>query len=388
MSKPIKLILLHGIRDYGTSWMIQLKALLQANNIEVVPITYTRVSAFFLSMPSWVRRKHESTVRSKLSRLITDLSAENEVIVFAHSYGTYLFAHTLAENPMLRLSRAILFGSILRQDFDWLKVYQCFSVSTAGKNIPVLNCCGNRDFWPVFAQHLDADYGPAGSRGFNNGRVRDFFFEGDHGTLLTPALAADSWIPYCINGTLPTHDSAVPGEHSGAEVIGSIIGFIWRTLRLRQVFGLCYFPKIVLPIVLVLSLIIYFIFFKEQSCHDRSDLTIENFITKFDQSLESPAGYREFQANFINSCWHVKWRVEIVSGSNPMDKEQHVIVKPEKAMPGIKNVDIPNLQIYCDFKSGNNWKPYQVSDVVVIEGDVFQLREKQIMLRNCRISKP
>ncbi|MCK5132821.1 MAG: hypothetical protein KAR40_11790, partial [Candidatus Sabulitectum sp.] len=42
--------------------------------------------------------------------------------VIAHSFGTWIIANTLKQNPDIKIGRLILLGSIIRPDFDWEKL--------------------------------------------------------------------------------------------------------------------------------------------------------------------------------------------------------------------------------------------------------------------------
>lgn len=80
--------------------------------------------------------------------------------VIAHSFGTWLIAHALKEHPDIKIGRLILLGSIVRPDFDWMKLINDKQVEailnhTAGKDKPVR-----------FSQLFIPDSGPGGRVGF------------------------------------------------------------------------------------------------------------------------------------------------------------------------------------------------------------------------------
>ncbi|MCD4701353.1 MAG: hypothetical protein K8S24_05790 [Candidatus Aegiribacteria sp.] len=85
--------------------------------------------------------------------------------VIAHSFGTWLIAHALKEHPDIKIGRLILLGSIVRPDFDWMKLINDKQIEailnhTAGKDKPVR-----------FSQLFIPDSGPGGRVGFQSEEV-------------------------------------------------------------------------------------------------------------------------------------------------------------------------------------------------------------------------
>jgi pimeloyl-ACP methyl ester carboxylesterase len=191
-------------------------------------------------------------VRAKLARLIADHRGK-EVIVFAHSYGTYLLIQTLQENPQLRISRAILYGSVVVRDFDWYSVAECFGVKQPGDPFPILNLCGVRDEWPVAAECMTTDFGSSGTRGFMNQHVRDSFSEGDHSQFLQPVFARSYWIPFVISGRFPDSNSATPLEHHDTNAKYWLKSLIWKKCALRHVVGAIYVYRYVLFVIVMVA---------------------------------------------------------------------------------------------------------------------------------------
>jgi hypothetical protein len=341
-----------------------------------------------LSLPGWARASHEANVRAKLSQLIL-ANMNDKVVVFAHSYGSYLFAATLKENQQLRVARVIFFGSIVSANYDWDGVAHCLRVENARKPVPVLNCCGSRDYWPVVARFLNETYGDTGTRGFNNGRVIDRFYDGNHSRFLSPNFAADTWINFAVSGIEAGRDEATPLDHRAAVVFGHIFKFFWRTLGLRHVvaFVYCYWLCMLLvALIYGIGVLGYSHFFGEH-CHDRSDVTLAAFIERLDRSLDSDPGFREFQTDLSRACWHVKWQARIKNGSNREEKNHFVVIEPIEPLNSLKSVDLDKLQIYCVLASGKDWNAFSIGDVVTIEGDTKQILRGQIMLKNCSVAK-
>lgn len=236
--------------------MVPISNLLRKQGADVRQFTESRVRGAFFLLPKWARAGFEKGVRTKLARLLAD-HRDCELVLFAHSYGSYLLTETLRENTQLQITRAVLYGSVVRRDFDWYHVADCFSVKRTTDEFPVLNCCGNRDFWPVAAECMSTDYGSSGSHGFMNGKIRDFYSEGDHSSFLRTIFARQTWLPYIMTGNFPDADSATPLDHHDVANWCRIPAFFWVTCFLRHVAGMLYLLRHFIAVVVAICSLLF-----------------------------------------------------------------------------------------------------------------------------------
>jgi hypothetical protein len=130
-------------------------------------------------------------------RELRDIKADNpdaDLVVVAHSFGTYIIARILESFPDLRLKRLLLCGSIIPRAFRWDRVK-----SQVGD---VVNDCGTHDIWPVLAQSVTWGYGASGTFGFGSSRVRDRFHKFAHSEYFNAAFVEHYWTPFLISGTV------------------------------------------------------------------------------------------------------------------------------------------------------------------------------------------
>lgn len=112
----------------------------------------------------------------------------------AHSFGTYVVAKMLIDDPNFIANRIVFCGSVLKSDFPFSKL--------RGFSAPLLNEVGTRDIWPFLAASLTWGYGSAGSVGFGQPYVKDRFHHHGHSQFLSAKFAQDYWVPFLQNGQL------------------------------------------------------------------------------------------------------------------------------------------------------------------------------------------
>lgn len=162
------LIALHGIRTHG-GWQEQLQWLVDREYLRTVPFRNWKYGRIFLGalVPSLQRRfvaRFVHDVHSSARQLdgVLGRVPPPPPDVVAHSFGTWIVAHALEEDPDLRLGHVVLVGSIVRPDWNWKPLLE------RGQLTAVLNYCGDRDPWVRLAERFIPDSGPSGRVGFED----------------------------------------------------------------------------------------------------------------------------------------------------------------------------------------------------------------------------
>jgi len=132
----------------------------------------------------------------------------------AHSFGSWIVAHALQNDPKLQLGHVVLVGSIVRPDWPWAAILERNQIRG------LLNYCGDRDPWVRLAERFIPDSGPSGSRGFNQQHDRLLNLlrpGGTHSSAFSnarlPALFEDVWRPFMSN----RGEDIEAGEHEVLE---------------------------------------------------------------------------------------------------------------------------------------------------------------------------
>ena len=195
-------LLLHGIRTRA-EWHRQIKALFEAiPNTIVNQIGYGYFGTFELIAPMPFRGFAVQEVHRKIRLALGQFHGnfdDDELVVVAHSFGTYILARLLSKYPDFRPHRVILCGSIIKRRFQWDRL----------PNLPdVLNEAGRRDIWPVMAQSLSLGYGSSGTFGFQwgNKKIIDRIHDLKHSDYFQPGFAERYWVPWL------KEDKVVPSD--------------------------------------------------------------------------------------------------------------------------------------------------------------------------------
>lgn len=179
------ILALHGMNTRGP-WQESFNWLAARSYGRSVPVA---IYKYGIVRPGAILKFRQRKLIKQVQERIKALSGETEVSgfggmpdVIAHSLGTWLLGHALADDPSLRVGRVILTGCILRPDFDWQKLIDSAQVQA------VLCHTASKDFWAGIAHYIIPDSGPSGVCGFNNrqlvghailvgGKHSDFFLE-------------------------------------------------------------------------------------------------------------------------------------------------------------------------------------------------------------------
>jgi pimeloyl-ACP methyl ester carboxylesterase len=189
-------VLIHGIRT-AAWWQSRIAAVITEElGATVIPLKYGYFDLLrFLCPFGFCRREPIERLRKQLQGIRDDFR-DSRIVVFAHSYGTYALSRILSENPRFTFHRVILCGSIIKETFDWDRVQnQILTSPREDKRNAIINECGIRDIWPVFAKSISWGYGATGTYGFGVQNVRDRFHPGGHSAFFNTEFVRKYWIP-------------------------------------------------------------------------------------------------------------------------------------------------------------------------------------------------
>jgi TIR domain len=188
-------ILLHGIMTRA-EWLTSIRSLLEDDDVTVVePCGYGFFSALGLWFPFVFRQLPISVVESKLRDAISRHESERrEIIVIAHSYGTYILSQILRSSPDIEVDRVLFCGSIVRENYRWDQL--------PNRPDQVVNEAGSRDIWPILAKSCSWGYGTTGTFGFLGFGVEDRFHNLSHSDFFKTGFAERFWKPWVHDNVL------------------------------------------------------------------------------------------------------------------------------------------------------------------------------------------
>jgi len=215
VERLIIVALVHGIRT-AAGWQEKAReALAVEGKVVVAPIGYGYQDVFRFLGP-W-RKKAITKVEYEL-RDLQRLHKDSDLVVMAHSFGTYIVSKILKEAPDIRIKRLLLCGSIIPIAYRWDLLPHEFT------NQSCVNEVGTRDIWPVFARVASFGYGESGSFGFKTSRVSDRFFDYGHSDFFTDDHFKIFWQPFILNGQVVASpwDSKRPTPSWAVSVLGGV----------------------------------------------------------------------------------------------------------------------------------------------------------------------
>ena len=179
-------LLVHGIRTAAT-WQGMVKQALQRESRTVVcPLKYGYFDSLSFWCPLFTRKRPIDELLYKIEDAIAG-SPNAELVIVAHSFGTYAITKILRQKPGIRPSRMILCGSIVPRRFRW---------DLLPNRPKVINDCGSRDIWPILAQSTTWGYGATGVLGFGFPNVKDRFHDMSHSDYFDEAFVERFWRPW------------------------------------------------------------------------------------------------------------------------------------------------------------------------------------------------
>ncbi len=202
-------ILIPGIRDYG-SWIGVVTKILEKDAcIESIPIKpdgYFDIVRFLIPFfHGFAERWTEARIR----RVVKD-SNYKKISIIAHSFGTHCVSKYLEQSGVSnRICRVILCGAIVSEKFDWGRCEVCFE--EGGIRRRVLNECGTRDIWPIIAKWWNPwKFGASGRMGASFPGIIDRFQSVGHSGFFTEEFVKNNWLPFIEEGRVVEGDKAGP----------------------------------------------------------------------------------------------------------------------------------------------------------------------------------
>lgn len=191
--------LIHGIRTEA-AWAELIKSVLEENaGAAVEPLKYGYFDVFRFLCPIFTREAAVKEIHEKL-RSVREYNRDSDISIIAHSFGTHIITSILRTDPFFKINRMILCGSVIHRRFPWSRVAH----QVADKK--VLNECGTRDVWPALATTVTYGYGPTGTFGFGDPKVRDRFHRTTHGGYFDAEFVRAFWVPYIVEGRIESTD--------------------------------------------------------------------------------------------------------------------------------------------------------------------------------------
>ncbi len=188
VSQTHLVILLHGIRTRG-EWQSNLQFYLkdEIDNCLVKPLGYGYRNIFQFLNP-WARSQPIKQIHSEIRYILKrHQQSTTTTTVIAHSFGTYVIAKIIEENPEIHINKLILCGSVLWRDFNWGELKNCPAT--------LINEVGRRDIWPVLAKQVTFGFGNVGTFGFQSGAVDDRWHDATHSSYFSKAFYERYWLP-------------------------------------------------------------------------------------------------------------------------------------------------------------------------------------------------
>ncbi len=198
--------LVHGIHDHA-EWQESLsRAVEQAPHIRGVPIKYGYfdVLRFLISRLTPIKKFETEFQVAAGDRRIDHIS------IVAHSFGSYVISKVLQRNRSdisTKLHRIILCGSIIDDNYHWQSVLPCHEQDDS---VRIINDCGIRDYWPMWAKFTGLGFGATGRVGFGCYSVLDRFHNIGHGDFFKENFIGEYWIPFLTEGKVKEGMREVP----------------------------------------------------------------------------------------------------------------------------------------------------------------------------------
>jgi O-acetyl-ADP-ribose deacetylase (regulator of RNase III) len=189
-------VLLHGIRT-AAGWRMRIGDEIRDadSGLTPIPIGYGFFNILCFIFPGPWRQAAAETVWKKMNVVFENPNLDRVSIV-AHSFGTWITGYLL-KHKNLKFHRVLFCGAILDTRYDWPSAAAKISGPTFHPNpvARVINDCGTRDIWPIFARSVTWGYDMSGRWGFQNALVQDRFHSVTHSGFFEQGFAAKYWVP-------------------------------------------------------------------------------------------------------------------------------------------------------------------------------------------------
>lgn len=241
----VEVLTVHGIRTFG-EWQNRLRSCVGVitDAVSFNAYKYGYFSGLAFVFP-FARTREVDKLKIRLAEVLSASTAKH-LIIFSHSFGTYLIANALESfvDDIRRFEKItlVLSGSVLNSSHDW-------SVIRENKNVRIINECGDSDFvlWVSNAFILGCGMaGKVGFYGFNNDRFANRFYKGGHSLYFNGNdFMQREWLPLILNDDfkLAAHDERKPQvvmHGVGDQVVrllGKVKPFAYLALIMAMVFG-------------------------------------------------------------------------------------------------------------------------------------------------------
>jgi len=198
MSKSV-VMSLHGIRTRG-AWQKTLDENLSAADMICVAedYGYLSLSGFLISSSfggkaTWFLQRY-TAVRQKYDAKLADGAFRRYPSLVAHSFGTFIAAHSMIKYEEIRFEKMIICGSVLPPDFPWDLLFQRSQV------IEVRHEYGMKDVWTTACRFLPhKKIGASGRQGFQLDHpnfTEEPYPEYEHSDFFGESHIQDSWVPF------------------------------------------------------------------------------------------------------------------------------------------------------------------------------------------------
>lgn len=221
--KPLIIVLIHGIRTDG-AWQTKFRqSLSNVPDVHVIPVGYGFFSVLGLLGP--FRGKPIASVERKIQDA-RNLHPGSDMVIVAHSFGTYIITKLLQSNQTFDIGRLLLCGAIVSKDFEWDRLNTKYNSKT------VLNEVGTRDIYPVIANAGTWGYGATGRFGVQGPRVYDRYFNYGHSDFFHEEHFEKFWKPFVVDGVIQPSDWDTKRD-STSWIVGLLTacqGMLWLLL--------------------------------------------------------------------------------------------------------------------------------------------------------------
>lgn len=222
MDKPTHLVVLvHGMNTRA-HWMTEVRDLLEEEGFAAVSTSYGYFSPFKFLSPFRIFRQTAidrilSDIRTARALFVKKVGSEpQKMSIISHSFGTYVVARILEEAEDLKWNRVIFCGSVVREDFSFVKVIDRFDE-------PLLNEIGTKDYWPALAESCGWGYGSVGTTGFNRPGVHTRWHDGlAHSDFLTADFCKAYWVDFLRDGKLRRAKGDPKGMPLGVRLLAAL----------------------------------------------------------------------------------------------------------------------------------------------------------------------
>ncbi|MEB0129739.1 hypothetical protein [Pseudomonas sp. CCI2.4] len=197
------LILVHGIHTNG-SWQQEIEEQFSdIPSLRVKELGYELVTG-----PHFALFSRKGPIKKILNdiKIIKREEPHAQLSVIAHSFGTFIIAKIIEDNPEIQFEKIVICGSVIPRDFNWTKH------APFARNGDIVNDVGILDIWPVIANCFTLGYGASGNQGFRSALVIDRFFNYHHSDFFEQKNdhIRKYWKPIFEQGIVPKSDCKLP----------------------------------------------------------------------------------------------------------------------------------------------------------------------------------